>query len=230
MKGVSPIRPKAIGLSLKEQAYKQLRKEILENRMAPGAQFTEKELSEKLEMSRTPVREAMIKLQNEGLVKMIPNKGMGVLPLSAEDMRDIYTVLTCVESEAAALVTKQNMSPEELKPLRKATMNMEIALGAEDLEAWAEADDLYHKELLSLCHNKRLVNIALNYQDQAYRARMFTLHLRRPPVQSTQDHKEQVAAILSGNSDRVRELYRRHRERAAEELIAILHKFKIHTI
>jgi len=227
---ISEVQQNTSGLSLKEKAYNHLRKEILENRLSPGAQFTEKELSEELNMSRTPVREAMIKLQNEGLVEIVPHKGMRVLPLSPEDMGEIYSVLTCVESKAAALIAKQKMSEQELEPLKTATHDMEEALDVNDLDAWAEADDRYHKKLLGLCHNKRLVNIALNYLDQAYRARMFTLRLRKYPIKSTQEHKDQVAAILSGNADEVPQTYRKHRERAADELIDILNRFKIHNI
>ncbi len=193
-------------------------------------QLTEKDLSEKLKMSRTPVREAMIKLQNEGLVEIIPNKGMRVLPLSPEDMQDIYVVLTCVESEAAALIAKQKVSAGDLRPLRRATDDMEKAIETEDLEAWAEADERYHKELLGLCHNKRLVAIALNFLDQAFRARMFTLRLRQHPFLSTQEHKDQIEAILGGDVSKVREIYRKHRERAAEELVALLRKYKIYNI
>ena len=223
-------RSKSNGMSLKEKAYIYLREEILENRLPPGAQLTEKELSEKMEMSRTPLREAMIKLQNENLVEIIRHKGMRILPLSPEDMREIYTVLTCVESEAAALVASQKLSSKELQPLKKATLDMENAIEADDLDAWAEADGRYHKELLGLCPNKRLVNIALNYQDQAYRVRRFTLRLRKIPIQSTQEHKDQVAAIQTGDAVKLREMFRKHRERAAEELVAILRQFKLYNI
>ena len=193
-------------------------------------QLTEKDLSEKLQMSRTPLREAMIKLQNEGLVEIIPNKGMRVLPLSPEDMQDIYVVLTCVESEAAALIAKQEVSASDLLPLRRATDDMEKAIETEDLDAWAEADERYHKELLGLCRNKRLVTIARNFLDQAFRARMFTLRLRKHPFLSTQEHKDQIEAMLEGDAAKVREIYRKHRERAAEELVAILRKYRIYNI
>ena len=89
---------------LTEEAYQGIKDEILENRMAPGFQATEPEVAERLGMSRTPVREALIRLQEDGLVEVVPRRGMRVLPVSPDDMREIYEVLCCVETEAAMLL------------------------------------------------------------------------------------------------------------------------------
>lgn len=214
--------------SLTDEAYRRLKKEILENRLPPGAHSLEQDLAKQLGMSRTPVRSAMIKLQEEGLVEVIPRKGMRVLPLSPEDMREIYGVLTCVESEAAALIARQQPGKDKLEVMRKATLDMEAAIKTDDLSAWAEADNRYHRELLGLCPNKRLANIAFTYMDQAHRVRVFTLRLRKKPVQSTRDHKEQLTAIMSGDAEKVRKMYRRHRERAGDELMKILEAYRLY--
>lgn len=198
--------------------------------MAPGFQALESELATRLSMSRTPVREAVIRLQEEGLVEVIPRRGMRVLPLSPRDMREIYEVLTCVESEAAALVAATAPAERELEPLRQATRDMERALADGDLESWAEADHRYHVFLLNLCENKRLVHIAFTHFDQAHRVRMFTLRLRTVPRKSTRDHREQVDALRSGDPVLVRDMYRAHRERAAEELLDILEKFRLNNL
>jgi DNA-binding GntR family transcriptional regulator len=216
--------------SLTEEAYRHLKREILENRMPPGFQALEAELASRLEMSRTPVREAVIRLQEEGLVEVIRRRGMRVLPLSAGDMREIYQVLTCVESEAAAIVAAQGPTEAELEPLRAATRDMEEALSSDDLEAWAEADHGYHVSLLNLCENKRLVHIAFTHFDQAHRVRMFTLRLRTIPEKSTREHREQVEALQSGNPRLVRDMYRAHRERAAHELIEILETYRLNNL
>lgn len=216
--------------SLTETAYLHLKQEILENRLPPGFQALEPELAKRLGMSRTPVREAVIRLQEEGLVEVIPRRGMRVLPLSPEDMREIYQILVCVEGEAAALLAARQPAEEELVTLWAAVADMEGALERDDLDAWADADNRYHSELVNRCGNRRLAAIAMTYQNQAHRVRMLTLRLREKPIKSTADHRDQIAAIAAGDAVKARRLYRAHRERAAEELLELLRIYRLHNI
>ena len=213
-----------------DEAYRRLKQEILENRLPPGYQAMESDLAENLRMSRTPVREALIRLQNEGMVEIIPRRGMRVLPLSASDMREIYEVLTCIESEAAALLAQQKPDENELAPLINASAAMEEAIEMDDLEAWSKADSGFHRGLMDLCGNRRFADIASKYLDQAHRARLFTLRLRQKPRRSTRDHKEHIRLILKGESEQVRRSYRQHRERTRQELMEIIGKYKINTL
>lgn len=217
-------------LSLTDEAYTRIKKEILENKMPPGTQSLELELAQRMKMSRTPVREAIVKLQEEGFVEIIPRRGMRVKSISPADMHEIYEVLTCVESEAAVLITQKRPSKKELKLIEKATNDMEKAIKKDDLEAWADADNRYHRELLGICPNQRLAGIASMYMDLAHRARMFTLRLREKPVRSTLDHKEQLAAIIAGDVEHVYKIFRSHRERATEEMIKILKEYKLYYV
>lgn len=216
--------------SLTEQAYARLKHEIMENHFAPGFQATETELAERLGMSRTPLREALLRLQDQGLVEVLPRRGMRVLPMSPADMRDIYQVLACVEAEAVGLIAAMRPDAQALRPLDEATTDMERALERDDLDAWAEADTRYHRVLVGLCPNPRLARIAYTFQDQAHRVRMFTLRLRKKPVQSTQEHRDHLAALLAGDAETAREAYRRHRERATAELMDILHRYRLHSL
>lgn len=223
---VLPLR-KPQKISRTDKAYLKIKEEIMENRMPPGYQALEAELAENLQMSRTPVREALIRLQNEGMVEVIPRRGMRVLSLSPHDMQEIYEVLTCIESEAAALLARGKPTKKELKPLVDAMDAMEKAMAEDDLDAWSEADNRYHRRLLELCGNKRLADIAAMYMDQAHRARMFTLRLREKPSRSTEEHREHVRLILAGEVEQARESYRHHRERARIELMEIIKKYRI---
>lgn len=224
------IQSKEHRFSLTDEAYLHLKREILENRMPPGFQALEQNLAQRLNMSRTPLREALIRLQEEGLVEVVPRRGMRVLPLSPSDMKEIYEVLACIEAEAAAMLAKRKPHAEELAELEQATTDMEKTLEKDDLDRWAVADNAYHRELVRLCENKRLANIAYTLMDQAHRVRMFTLRLREKPVRSTQEHRDQVAAFLKGDPKKVREIYRSHRERAAAELMEILQQFNLHSL
>ena len=117
------------GASLADGAYQDMRRRILDNVWAPGYQALEQEIALQLGMSRTPVREALIRLANEGLVEVIPRRGMRVLPVSLGDMRDIYQILTALESAAAEIVAARKPSDEELEPLVAATLAMEQRAG-----------------------------------------------------------------------------------------------------
>ena len=203
-------------------AYHALRKLILNNDWSPGFQATEQEVADLLSMSRTPVREAMMRLQQECLVSVVPRHGLRVLPVSPEDMKGIYEILTSLEATAAGLAAERDLGPHDLAPLEAATAAMEETLAADDLASWAAADARFHEMLLDLCGNPKLKAIVLNFWDRAHRARMITLRLRPKPVASTREHAELVAAIRQRDRTAASALHQAHRERAGRELLDLL--------
>jgi DNA-binding GntR family transcriptional regulator len=214
-----PVSPRN---SLTERAYTEIRRRILENELSAGTQVLEQELAEMLEMSRTPVREAMVRLADEGMVEVRPRHGMRVLPISADDMREIYDVLTALESMAAERVAARGVSPEELRALRQAVVDMDAALAADDLRTWAAADERFHLLLVEYCDNERLRALVSGYWDQSHRVRLVTLGLRPKPVDSNKDHAAVVDAIARGDAVVARRLHRQHRVRSGETLVNLL--------
>jgi DNA-binding GntR family transcriptional regulator len=216
--------------SLVDRAYGEIRARILDNEWPPGHQALEQELALLLGMSRTPVREALIRLRNEGLIDVVPRHGMRVMPVSPTDMRDIYQVLTSLEATAAELAAQRRPTRAELAPLERASRDMVAALRDDDLRAWAAADERFHRSLLELSGNRLLVALVENVWDRAHRARMFTLQLRPRPVQSTRDHDAVVQAIRRGDAAAAYRLHRAHRERGGRELTAILERFQFRQV
>lgn len=208
-------------------AYVQLKEDIRSNLMPPGFQAPEPEIAERLGMSRTPVREALIRLEAEGLVELIPRRGARVLPIKAEDMQEIYQILTALEPDAAAHLAARKPTFDDLAPLREATDEMEQALEAGDLDRWAEADDRFHITLLELHGNRRMQSFVSALYDQAHRARIVTLRLRELPVRSTQEHREILDRLATGDVEGTRAVFRQHRERAATELLKILENYRL---
>jgi DNA-binding GntR family transcriptional regulator len=209
-------------MSLVEQAYQSIKDRILRNEYGPRYQALEQEIATDLGMSRTPVREALIRLQNEGLVQCIPRRGMRVVPLSAKDMKEIYQVLTSLETMAVDLLARSQPKPEDIAPLQKALDDMDQALESEDLAAWATADENFHKALLDLCGNRRLADMANTVMDQVYRARWVTLRLRPTPWQSNAEHRGVVEAILKGDWEAARAIHYDHRREASEVITQFL--------
>ena len=213
--------------SMVDQAYQQIRRRILDNVWPPGYQALEQEVGLALGMSRTPVREAMLRLQNEGLVEVVPRHGMRVLPVSPTDMREIYEILAALECMAAEILAQRKPTEAELKPLVEATKAMDKALKRDDLDAWAAADEHFHAQLIELAGNRQLQQTVLNYWDRAHRARMFSLKLRPKPVNSTKEHMALVERLRAGDASGAAKVNREHRSRANRELLAIFEHYRL---
>lgn len=209
-------------VSFSDQAYELLRRQILDNDLPAGFQATEQEIAETLGVSRTPVREALVRLAGEGLVEVRPRHGMQVLPISADDMREIYQILTGLETVAAESVARNGLSEGEVAQLRKAVGDMDQALEKDDLRAWADADERFHLLLVDYCGNRRLRSLVGTYWDQAHRVRMATLRLRPKPVKSSADHAALLDAILRRDPEAASRIHREHREGSGKLLIDIL--------
>lgn len=207
-----------------DYAYRALKARILDSEFAPGAFVLEKDAADRLGLSRTPVREALVRLEQEGLLEIVPRHGARISALSPADMREIYEVLTSLEPTAAELLARRKPAPDEIADLIQACAAMECALGASDLKAWARGDEAFHRSLAEHCGNRRLSDLIMTVWDQSHRARMFTLSLRPPPVRSTQEHRAILDAILAGHADTARELYRAHRQRGGAELMSIIER------
>lgn len=217
------------GASRATQAYLQLKEDILSNVLPTGYQALEQEIAERLEMSRTPVREAFLRLQEDGLVDVVPRRGMRVKPVSIDDMREIYELLYCVEATAAELLAARHLGPEseELRKLEEANDEMERCLENDDLNGWAEADARFHSHLVEFCGNSRLARIANSLALQCHRVRLLTLRLRPRPFDSTSDHRAVVKAIRDHDEELAHNIQRAHRRRAMRLILDALVEFNL---
>lgn len=217
-------------LFLVDEAYTRLRDMVLQNELPAGSQLIEREAALRLGMSRTPVREAMVRLQNGGLVEIVPRHGMRVLPISLADMGEIYDVLIAIEPMAAELLARRRPDPRVLDPLHTACDEMEAALRRDDMPAWAKADALFHHSLLQLCGNRRLAQIGHTVADQAQRARIATLPLRPKPTRSTEEHRALLDAIARGEPDEARSIHHEHRVRGAAVMLELLDRYRLNNL
>src|SRR3954447_8668277 len=135
--------------SLVDDAYAALKEAIRENTFPPGYQGSEQEIATRLGMSRTPVHEAIIRLQEEGLVRVLPKRGVVVLALSPDDMREVYDVIIALEGMAAGLIAGMGGEGRQTVVATLETVNedMAAALRDNDMDGWARADDCFHRAL-----------------------------------------------------------------------------------
>lgn len=220
-------QPLAKAPSLVADAYQALKNAIRDNAFAPGYQGSEQEIALRLGMSRTPVHEALIRLQEEGLVRVLPKRGVTVLALSPDDMREVYDVIIALEGMAAELIAA--MSPKDRRPivtaLESINAEMKAALQRDELDAWARADDRFHRALIDGSGNTRLARLANTIMDQSHRARMMTLRLRAKPTKSLKEHQALIAALKSGDAMLSCSEAQNHRRRARSELLPLLDQF-----
>lgn len=213
--------------SLSQKAYDELRTKILSNELTPGRFYLEKELAALLNISRTPLKEALVKIENEGLIKIQPRHGMQVMPISADDMAEIYQVITSLECEAVTTIAEKGLSSDEISQLESTGEAMAIALEQDDLPSWAKADENFHRLLLDFCGNARLKQTVLNFWDLSHRARYFTLDLREKPKNSTLDHKQVIEAIKIQDADLAVKIHRKHRVNGGATLVNIIRQYRL---
>lgn len=213
--------------SLAEEAYVDLKGQIADGRLPPGAQKLEEELALQLGMSRTPVREALIRLEREGFLEIVPRRGARIKPLTKRDVREITEVLTCLEIQAAERLAGRKPAPADLARLEQAIADMDRALEAEDSNAWMQADYRFHRLLIELCGNRHLEEIAMNFLDRADRFRLLTMPYRSRPVYSNVNHAAVVEAIRRGDQQTAIDIHRAHKRRWSRELSEILDRIDL---
>ena len=158
-------------LPLRDVVFNTLRQAILKGELEPGERLMEIQLADRLGVCRTPIREAIRKLELDGLVLMIPRKGAEVARISEKSLREVLEVRRSLEELATELAC-QRMNGEALKNLEEAQETFRNAIQGGDLMAIAEADEHYHDIIYRGTANSRLVQILNNLQEQMYRYRL----------------------------------------------------------
>ncbi len=158
-------------LPLRDVVFNTLRQAILKGELEPGERLMEIQLAERLGVSRTPIREAIRKLELEGLVLMIPRKGAEVAKISARSLRDVLEVRRALEELAIELAC-QRMSEEDIDNLQKAQDDFKAAISEGDAMKIAETDEHYHDVIYEGTQNGKLIQMLNNLREQMYRYRL----------------------------------------------------------
>lgn len=210
-----------------QSAYIEIKRRILSAEYGPGNTVSVQQVSSELEMSRTPMRDALIRLEKEGLIRLLPRQGFLVLPLAPQDMLEIYQILAGLEAAAIQILTDRDLDKDEIRAIRENTEAMEEALEADDLERWAEADARFHRVIIELTRNSRLIQMVDLFRDQTARARFLTLRVRSKPVRSTLNHARLAEAIIAKDRALALEIHMGQRLRSGRELVEILDRLNI---
>lgn len=215
-----------------DKAYAAVKEMILSGTLAPNALIDEGEVAERLGMSRTPVREGLLRLRSELLVAIARGKGIRVLPLSVSDMRETYQVISGLEMVAVSLIAETPQTRTSLKPLGDAVKAMHAALAKNDLNAWGEADETFHRELLRLSGNSKLADIGCKLRDFAQRAHMVAVRLQSEDYKaaSTDAHAALIDTFVAGEAQDAWSRHYTQRRRGEEALLGIVQKLGLRSL
>ena len=213
--------------SLVDEAYVALKTAIRDSDFAPGYQASTQEIALRFGMSRTPIHEAALRLQQEGLVTILPKRGIVIRSLAPDDIREIYDVIIAIEASAAESAAGLSAPQRSLlaDDLNGHTAIMAKAISSGDLTGWGKADEAFHRALVEGCGNSRFVQIIQTVNDQSHRARMLTLKLRPTLAASSGEHFAIAAAIRRGDRVAAYATARGHRQRARDELLPLIESF-----
>jgi len=211
---------------LREVVFEALREAIIQGRLEPGERLMEIQLAEEMGVSRTPVREAIRKLELEGFVVMIPRKGAYVAGISLHDITDVFEVRAALESLAAGLAAER-ITEKELEDLERRLVEIaEVSNDSSDLNVVVERDTNFHDAIYKASRNKTLIQIVSRLQDQIQRFRSVSLAQPGRTKMAVHEHRQIVDAIANRDVELAQTLAREHIESAEQSMLVAFQKEK----
>lgn len=198
-------------LPLRDVVFNTLRQAILKGELAPGERLMEIQLAERLGVSRTPIREAIRKLELEGLVNMVPRKGAEVAKISEKHLKDVLEVRRALE-ELAVELSCRRLSDEAVCKLREANARMKTEMENPDSTIMAEVDEEFHDIIYLGTGNERLIQMLNNLREQMYRYRLEYIKDKGSRANLVKEHEEIIRAMESRNVDEAKSIIRSHIE------------------
>ena len=196
-------------LPLREVVFKTLRNAIIRGELKPGERLMEEKLASSLEVSRTPVREAIRMLELEGLVVMIPRKGAEVARITVSDLQEALEVRMAIEDLSVRLASLR-IDEDGKKRLIKAKEAFDAALAGKRVETIVAKDEAFHDVIFSATKNRRLVNLAHNLREQVYRYRFEYVKDFSSHDKLSREHARITEAILEGDVVKAQQAMRGH--------------------
>ena len=203
---------------LREMVYEELKMQILKGSIIPGTRMMEVELAEEMGVSRTPIREAIRKLEKEGLVTIEPRRGAYASMISTEDMVEILEVRQDLEG-LAAYFAADRMTKSQMEELKQVSNSYNEAVMQGNMEAMIKHDTRFHHIIVESCRNKILVQMIEQLQELVLRFRYIYYDNFRRAENMPEEHEAIVAAIAEGDADKARAAADIHIERLKELVI-----------
>ena len=204
---------------LREVVCETLRDAVRRGILQPGERLMEIQLAEDLGVSRTPVREAIRKLEMEGYVIMMPRRGTYVADLSIRDINEVFEIRTSLESLASGLAAER-INEDELEKLQRLLVEIGAYIKSGDMESIVRTDTEFHDLLYQASRNTRLVGIISNLREQLTRFRTTSMSFPGRLKATLEEHRKIVEAIAQGDEKAARKAAEHHMEKSEQTLLA----------
>lgn len=206
-------------LPLRDVVFNTLRQAILTGELKPGERLMEIHLANRLGVSRTPIREAIRKLELEGLVTMIPRRGAEVAQITEKSMKDVLEVRRTLDALSAELACER-ISPEEEEALKKACHDFEDAVKTKDTKIIAKADVALHDIIAAATGNQRLIQLINNLAEQMYRYRFEYIKDASQHERIIKEHRIIYESIVKKDKEAASEMAKTHIDNQEKAVIA----------
>lgn len=207
--------------SLEESVYFTLEEEILSGKLKRGETLTEISLSRRLGVSRTPLRGALHRLAEEGLIEITPNRGATVVGVGREELIDIYKIRMRLEGLASAEAARR-ITPEDIEKLKESVELAEFYIKKQDAEHLKELDSQFHSIIYRASGNRLLYKTLSELHRNIHFYRKQSLAVPERLTRSIEEHREILAAIERGDADEADRLTSEHIEAAMENLLLVV--------
>jgi DNA-binding GntR family transcriptional regulator len=207
---------KLVSINLSELAYARIKKMIAEHRFSPGSRINVEELTRKFGASRTPIWEAIRRLEQEGLVRNVPNRGVFLVELTREAAVELYAVREVLEGMAARLAG-QRITGRMLERVEASLREQEEAVAGDNLVGYSRADFVFHAVVYAACGNTVLKEMLESIKN---RARPLAMQITPILPELLEDHREIVRALRLRDPDLAEAAFRNHNRRVLALLLS----------
>ncbi len=203
----------------REAAFEKIKEAIIKGYFKPGEKLVEQTLAQEMGVSRTPVREAIRRLEAEGFVVSIPRKGVVVSRADKEEIVQLYSIRAELEGLAARWAI-ENADEDDIRKLDEAISRMEETAASGDLDGVVQSNALFHDAIAQASKSRILCTLLKTLQDNIQRFRFQSLHLPGRPEAALAEHKEIVAAIKEKKTEEADRLLKEHLQNACAAALA----------
>jgi len=203
----------------REAAFEKIKEAIIKGHFKPGEKLVEQTLAQEMGVSRTPVREAIRRLEAEGFVVSIPRKGVVVSRADKEEIVQLYSIRAELEGLAARWAI-ENADEDDIRKLDEAISRMEETAASGDLDGVVQSNALFHDAIAQASKSRILCTLLKTLQDNIQRFRFQSLHLPGRPEAALAEHKEIVAAIKEKKTEEADRLLKEHLQNARAAALA----------
>lgn len=205
-------------MPLREVVFNTLRQAIVKGDLQPGERLLEIQLADKLGVSRTPVREAIRKLELEGLVVMVPRHGATVSGITQKQLEEVLEIRRALEELAMELACER-ITKEELAKLKELESKINDNKDSKDAFALSDIDEKFHELIYEATKNERLIQMLANLREQMYRYRLEYMKAMDKRQKLVTEHNKILKALETGNAEKGKASIREHINSQENEIL-----------